>query len=349
MTQVTLDQLTKTYDNLPNPAVDRLSIEIARGAITALLGPSGSGKTTTLKMIAGLIEPSAGDIRFDDESVRDIPAERRSAVMVFQNHLLFPYMNVEQNIGFGLKMRGVDRKTIAARVVEMLELVRLPNIGGRRPHQLSGGQKQRVALARALVTRPQVLLLDEPLSSLDAHLRDEMRQLILDVQQQFEITTIFVTHDQQDAVQTADRIALLFDGRLYQHGPPVDFYRRPESIEVARFFGGVNVVPATCEQACVYTPIGVFEHEVSDSCPHGALMTIRPEQIQLAVGPNATNTCQGIIQQAIYGGTHMRYTVLVGDYHLEVVSSTAQPEDHVIGSTVTLHLPPEHIWLLPPA
>ena len=190
MTRVELDELSRRYPGVSRPAVDRLSLDIAPGSMTALLGPSGCGKTTTLRMIAGLIAPTKGDIRFDGSSVLGVPAERRSAVMVFQDHILFPYMNVEQNVGFGLRMRGVDKGTIQRRVAEMLELVRLPDIGKRRPGQLSGGQQQRVALARALITEPRVLLLDEPLSNLDAYLRDEMRSLVLGVQRQLKVTTV---------------------------------------------------------------------------------------------------------------------------------------------------------------
>ncbi|HIC89358.1 MAG TPA: ABC transporter ATP-binding protein, partial [Anaerolineae bacterium] len=192
MTQVNLLQLSKAYSGSDTYAVHDLTLEIASGQITALLGPSGCGKTTTLKMIAGLLHPTQGDITFDGHSVLGIPAERRGAVMVFQNYLLFPYMSVGENIGFGLKMRGVDRQTIRRKVAEILDLVKLSGFEERRPKQLSGGQQQRVALARALIVEPKVLLLDEPLSNLDAHLRDEMREFILSIQRQLGITTIFV-------------------------------------------------------------------------------------------------------------------------------------------------------------
>ncbi|MEO1444181.1 MAG: ABC transporter ATP-binding protein, partial [Chloroflexota bacterium] len=210
MTQVTLHSLTKTYNDVP--VVNQLNLEIETGKLTALLGPSGSGKTTTMKMIAGLLRPNGGDIQFNGQSILKIPPEKRGAVMVFQNYLLFPYMSVGDNIGFGLKMRGESKDVIQKRVAEMLELVQLPGIEERRPKQLSGGQQQRVALARALIVQPNVLLLDEPLSNLDAHLRDEMRDLIMGIQQDMSITTVFVTHDQEEAVVLADRIALLFEG-----------------------------------------------------------------------------------------------------------------------------------------
>jgi len=227
MTQVNLLQLGKAYSGSDTYAVYDLTLDIASGRITALLGPSGCGKTTTLKMIAGLLPPTQGDITFDGQSVLGIPAERRGAVMVFQNYLLFPYMSVGENVGFGLKMRGVDQQTIRRKAAEMLDLVKLPGFEDRRPKQLSGGQQQRVALARALIVEPKVLLLDEPLSNLDAHLRDEMRELILSIQRQLGITTIFVTHDQEEAVVLADRIALIFDGRLHQFRPPERLLRTP--------------------------------------------------------------------------------------------------------------------------
>ncbi|MGB1289372.1 MAG: ABC transporter ATP-binding protein, partial [Aggregatilineales bacterium] len=209
MTHVILDKIQKIYPGATIPAVDDFSLDIPSGRLVAFLGPSGCGKTTTLKMIAGLINPTAGRITFDGDDILPIPSEKRGAVMVFQNYLLFPYMSVGDNVGFGLKMRGVDKKTIQKKVQQMLELVKLPDIAKRRPAQLSGGQQQRVALARALITEPRVLLLDEPLSNLDAHLRDEMRELILMIQRDLKVTTVFVTHDQEEAVMLADRIALM--------------------------------------------------------------------------------------------------------------------------------------------
>ena len=210
MTHVQINNLYKVFPGMDIPAVNDLSLDIPTGKLVAFLGPSGCGKTTTLKMIAGLLTPTSGSIQFDDRDVLSIPAERRGAVMVFQNYLLFPYMSVGDNVGFGLKMRGIDKSTTQKRVAEMLALVKLPDIANRRPSQLSGGQQQRVALARALITEPKVLLLDEPLSNLDAHLRDEMRELIVSIQRELGITSIFVTHDQEEAVLLADDIALDF-------------------------------------------------------------------------------------------------------------------------------------------
>ena len=349
MTHVVLDQLTKVYDSASHPAVDHLSLDIESGSIVALLGPSGCGKTTTLKLIAGLLTPTAGEIHFDDKSVLAVPAERRSAVMVFQDHLLFPYMNVEQNVGFGLKMRGVDGQTISQRVTEMLALVQLPGFSKRRPSQLSGGQQQRVALARALITGPRVLLLDEPLSNLDAHLRDEMRELVLSVQRQFRITTVMVTHDQQDAVLLADNIALIFEGVLQQCGAPAAFYRCPISKRVARFFGGINFIPAKWTGDRAETSVGDFHVELPDGyrVPHGRVtLTIRPEHIRLSAG-DEPNTYTGRLRECIYVGTHTRCKMSLGNHEIEMTGDTDTSVSLEKGSEIKMTFPPKHIWMFP--
>ncbi len=220
MTRVSLIDLGKTWPGMARPALEGLSLEIAKGELVALLGPSGCGKTTALRIIAGLIQPTSGDLRFDGRPVLGLPPERRNAVMVFQNHLLFPHMNVVENVGFGLRMRGVQSADIAGRVDEMLSLVQLPDIGRRKPHELSAGQQQRVSLARALVLNPGVLLLDEPLANLDTQLRAGMRDLIRALQLRLKLTTLFVTHDQEEAAAISDRVALMLDGRLRQVDRP---------------------------------------------------------------------------------------------------------------------------------
>jgi ABC-type Fe3+/spermidine/putrescine transport system ATPase subunit len=349
MTHVELKDLSKRYPGSAHPALDRLTLDIESGRIVALLGPSGSGKTTALRMVAGLLAPTSGDIHFDGESVLDVPAERRSAVMVFQSHVLFPYMNVEQNIGFGLKMRGADPSTVQNRVAEMLELVRLPDIGPRRPSQLSGGQQQRVALARALITEPRVLLLDEPLSNLDVHLRDEMRDLVLSVQREFGITTIMVTHDQKDALLLADKIALIFEGVLQQYAIPTEFYRHPVSERVARFFGGVNFLPANWTGEVAETPMARFRVHLPDHVrvPRGpTTLTIRPEHIQLGI-EGKPNTCTGRMRECIYVGTHTRCKIQLGAYEIEATSGTDSPLALGEGSEVRVHFPPERLWLVP--
>ena len=347
MTCVTLTGLTKQYQD--SYAVRDLTLALPPGKITALLGPSGCGKTTTLKMIAGLIEPTAGDIAFDDVSMVRVPAERRGAVMVFQNHLLFPYLSVAENVAFGLTLRGEPRAAIRHKVREMLARVRLAGFEDRRPRQLSGGQAQRVALARALVVEPRVLLLDEPLSNLDAHLRDEMRELIFDLQRQSGITTVFVTHDQAEAALLADRVALMLGGVLQQQGEPRSFYEHPASVAVARFFGGANFLPGRRAGPVVHTPLGSFR-PTSAAQPDGpVVLTIRPENVRLcdAGATPAENTVAGVITHCAYVGTHTRFKIDAGGFRLEVVAEAGEAQRFRENAAVCLHFPPERLWLLP--
>lgn len=341
MTRLTLDRLTKRYTRGDAAAVDRVSLDVASGEIVALLGPSGCGKTTTLKLVAGLLQPESGDIRFDDTSVLPVSAEKRGAVMVFQNHLLFPHMTVAQNVGFGLKMRGVHAADVATRVTDMLDLVQLSGYEQRKPKSLSGGQQQRVALARALITDPNVLLLDEPLSNLDAHLRDEMRSLILSVQRRFGTTTLVVTHDQQEAVLLADRIALLFDGVVQQIGPPHAFYRRPATERVARFFGGVNFVPARWDGQVAESVFGRIPVRDCDLPPGPATLTVRPERLRLGA-----DGVPGTVTERVFMGTHVRLTVRVGDAMLQAVSSAPAYAELAVGDRVGVSVAVDDVWLL---
>ncbi len=342
MTLVELKQISKRYPGEPTPAVDQLSLTIPSGSIVALLGMSGSGKTTLLKIIAGLLEPSAGDVCFDGVSVLHLPTERRGAIMVFQNHLLFPHMTVEQNIGFGLKMQGIQRAIIAERVAEMLTLIQLPELAKRKPAQLSGGQQQRVALARALIVEPRLLLLDEPLSNLDANLRDEMRELILRVQRHFGITTLVVTHDQQDAVLLADHIALLRGGQLQQFGTPDALFYRPVDEQVARFFGGVNFLPGEIDQQGIRTAIGTFSAPVNGMSGR-VVLTIRPEQIQFCAQHTDVNTVMGLVEHCQFMGTYYRHAVRVAQLSAPLIIHSHAPI--AAGTTVTLCLPLEHLWV----
>lgn len=354
MTDVNLIELSKTYPGAATPALDKLSLELPSGKITALLGPSGCGKTTVLKIIAGLLYPNQGDVRFGGQSVLNIPAERRGAVMVFQNHLLFPYMSVADNIGFGLKMQRVDRRTINRRVADMLNLVQLPGYEDRRPRHLSGGQQQRVALARALIVQPRVLLLDEPLSNLDAHLRGDMRELIMTVQRQLGVTTIFVTHDREEAITMADQIGLMFDGQLHQSGPPPTFYEQPASAKVARFFGGVNFVPGVKQGNRVETVLGIFRGDNFCHLPDGpAMLTIRPEDLNLNTNGHQENTAPATVQHSMYLGDRARFkiraTCPAGQIaiNLEAVTPTAHLARFSAGQPVKLYLPPDKIRLTP--
>ncbi|MDA0245603.1 MAG: ABC transporter ATP-binding protein [Chloroflexi bacterium] len=350
MTHVQLQHLHKQYGQNP-PAVANLSLTAASGRITALLGPSGCGKTTVLKMVAGLLEPTHGQILFDGQAVQTVPPEKRGAVMVFQNHLLFPHLNVAENIAFGLKMRGEPAPATQKRVAEMLDLVQLGGYGRRRPHELSGGQKQRIALARALIVQPQLLLLDEPLSNLDAHLRHDMRELILSLQRQLGITTLVVTHDQEEAVILADTIALLFGGVLQQVGAPADFYERPLTEPIARFFGNANLIPGHKQGEWFHTPLGQLPLPPALLVPDGpAQLTIRPENIQLCPQPQE-GWLLGRIVRHVYVGTHTRLHVATADPALpplEVVAEAASQGQYRKGDPVYLHFPPAKIWLIYP-
>jgi putative spermidine/putrescine transport system ATP-binding protein len=336
-----LDGLGKAFGE--KWAVENLSLSVPPGALVALLGPSGCGKTTTLRMIAGLIEPDAGDIRFDDDSVVHLPAERRGAVMVFQQPTLFSHLDVAANVGFGLRMRRAPRAVIAERVRDALAQVQLAGMERRRIGQLSGGQQQRVALARALVTAPRVLLLDEPLSNLDPSLRDEMRDLIARLHAARGITTVLVTHDRQEAMTLAERIAFLSDGRLQQFGTAPELYECPATIAVARFFGMVNLFPAAIRNGIAETPLGrlrLAEHAQGRSA---AMIGIRPEHIALCAGENGVT---GRVTGNTYLGQHQRVTLrtIPGDTELTLLSPADMPITG--GQELTVSLPAERLRLV---
>ncbi len=344
MTQISVTRLCKDYAAGEGPALRNLSLDVNSGEMVALLGPSGSGKTTALKILGGLIAPDSGQVQFDGKPVLHLAPDRRGAVMVFQNPLLFPYMTVAENIGFGLRMRGVARNTIRDRVEDMLAAVRLPGFGPRRPSELSGGQAQRVALARALILHPALLLLDEPLSSLDTHLRADMQDLICALQKETRITTIFVTHDQAEAVAMADRVALLLDGSLRQFDEPTAFFRTPVDIDVARFFGATTFLPGHVRANifdCALGPLSLSH--VWGNRP--ATATIRPEAIRL--GPGTANTFTGTIRTCQFLGTQTAVTVDVADTPLRLSLPPDQAAGLAPGQPLTLHLPPDALWIFP--
>lgn len=344
MTAVNLVQLTRYFGHVK--AVEQLDLAINPGELVALLGPSGCGKTTTMRMIAGLLAPSAGDVQFDGKSMLKVPAEQRGAVMVFQKHLLFPTMDVAQNIGFGLKMQGVKPVEIRQRVGEMLELVRLPGFERRRAHELSGGQQQRIALARALVIQPRVLLLDEPLANLDANLRLEMRALIRKLQRELKITTLFVTHDQEEAVMLADRVALIFDGALQQYAAPQAFYERPRTAQVARFFRNDNFLLGVKRQNQVETALGCLEVDLEQvNQPDGpVLLSVRPEEIQLH--PTATDNLLYVpVLSSVYMGVYTQVQLQVNG---QPWLAHGPANLHLpVGAQIAIRLPAARIWLLP--
>ena len=344
MTHVSIKNLTKIYPGSTIPSLDNLSLEIESGSLTALLGPSGCGKTTTMKMIAGLLDQTEGDVTFDNISILTEKPENRGVVMVFQNHLLFPYMNVQDNIGFGLKMRNVDKDQIYKRVLEMLDLVKLPNMENRMPKELSGGQQQRVALARALIVQPKVLLLDEPLSNLDAHLRFEMRDLIRNLQQSMGITTIFVTHDQEEAVVLADQVALILDGRLKQYDKPDVFYKRPIDVLTAQFFGGQNFIKGTSKNNLFNSNIGEFT--LPQNCLKGSgILTFRPENVQIGKAPKNLNTVKAKIIDKIFLGTQTRLKLSINDEVIQVIANPNEVEETDTGIEIDINVPPSSLWV----
>lgn len=345
MTDVSIRHLSKEFDDVL--AVRDLNLDIESGEMVAFLGPSGCGKTTTLRMITGLIDPTSGDVQFDGKSVLNIPTEKRGAVMVFQKHLLFPTMNVAQNVGFGLKMEGVKKPEIDRRVSEILELVELPGLEDRKAHELSGGQQQRVALARALVVRPKVLLLDEPLANLDANLRITMRQLIRNIQRDLGITAIFVTHDQEEAVMLADRVALMFDGVLQQVGVPDALYRTPRSASVARFFRNGNFLIGERSGSTVRTNVGDIQVD-EDRVPPGSgpsILTVRPEEVVLVSDPSdMANVVPATLTSLIYMGSHTQLVLDVGGAKWQVQApATFKLAD---GDLIHLGLPVANVWIV---
>ena len=328
-------------------AVDRVSLDVPEGNFTTLLGPSGCGKTTTLRMVAGFYHPDAGEIYVRDVPVTDIPAHRRNTAMVFQEYALFPHMTVAENVGYGLRMRRVESAQARRRIGGVLDLVGLAGQESKFPHQLSGGQQQRVALARALVVEPEVLLLDEPLSNLDAKLRVRVRTEIRSLQQTLGKTTIYVTHDQEEALSISDRIAVMNQGRIVQVGTPQEIYYRPADRFVADFVGLANFAPVQ-----VVAPGRVRLDEVvlpveSAVKPGPALLVVRPETVSLAVSaPTASGlpALRGRVKNVAFLGGLARYWVeAVGR---EWIVDHAAPGEQLLSGEVYLTLAPERMHVL---
>ncbi len=292
MVSVELKNITKKYGG--TTAVDDVSLEIGRGELFFLLGPSGCGKTTILRMVAGFVTPDSGEVLFDARDVSKIPPHGRNVGMVFQTYALFPHMTVEQNIGYGLRFRKIESSEKKKRVVELLDRTRLTGLGGRLPSQLSGGQQQRVALARALVIQPDVLLLDEPLSNLDTRLRVEMREEIRRIHNEFGVTALYVTHDQEEALSLAHRVAIMRDGVIVQSGAPSDIYMRPRNEFVARFVGDSNILPAKAARRDgrpgLETPAGWLPSSSGPPRNGTVFVSVRPENVSLCQPiPGAAN------------------------------------------------------------
>ena len=345
MTQVDLRSVGKRFGDAV--AVASLDLSVASGELVALLGPSGCGKTTTLRMIAGLDPPDSGAILFDGQDVSATPVQDRNTGMVFQRYALFPHMTVERNVAFGLSVRGLPASEIAARVDEMLDVVQLTPYRTRFPAQLSGGQMQRVAIARTLVTRPRVLMLDEPFANLDTGLRAEMRQFVKDLQRRFGLTTLFVTHDQAEAMDLADRIAVMLEGRVAQFDTPERLYRTPASVAVARFMGARNLFPGRMRSGSeVETALGVLPCTPRDGLSPGTPVhvVLRAEALDMTAGPGAPSGLPGRIAARSFTGATVTYRVAVGGETVEV-AETAR-EMHEVGTEVRLAMTPGRVWLL---
>ena len=311
-------------------AVEDFNLVAARGEFVSFLGPSGCGKTTTLRMIAGFETPTAGTIRLDGADITHRAPNRRNVGMVFQSYALFPNMTVADNVGFGLRVRKRPGDQIRQRVAELLELVHLGDKAGRYPYQLSGGQQQRVALARALAFEPQVLLLDEPLSALDAKIRVVLRHEIRAIQRQLGITTVYVTHDQEEALSLSDRVVVMSDGRIEQIGTPFEVYNFPTTAFVASFVGTLNVLPAR-----VVDPMGgrlsIGGQEIRISRPVSARtgdtisLALRPEMVSLGDGPAGSNVLRGTVADVSFLGSIVRIRIRLGDGMLVTLDEFNEP------------------------
>src|SRR5262245_44617335 len=316
MSYLTLTDVQKRFGE--TYAVESFNLSAERGEFVSFLGPSGCGKTTTLRMIAGFEQPTAGTITIDGRDITRVPPNRRNVGMVFQSYALFPNMTVADNIAFGLKVRGRDKTSSQKRVQELLSLIHLPDRGDRYPWQLSGGQQQRVALARALAFEPQVLLLDEPLSALDAKIRVALRAEIRGIQRQLGITTVYVTHDQEEALSLSDRVVVMSEGRMEQVGTPSEIYNFPATTFVASFVGTLNLLEARVVDA----PAGRVSVEGQELHTGKAIeasngstvsLALRPESIRLGEGVEAANRLRGTIEGVDFLGSVVRVRLRVAD------------------------------------
>ncbi|MEK1889632.1 MAG: ABC transporter ATP-binding protein [Phyllobacterium sp.] len=342
-----LDDLTKRYGSLT--VVKGVNLQVDKGKLVCLLGPSGCGKTTTLRLIAGFVPANGGEIRVGGKTVSSahetVPPEARNMSMIFQSYALWPHMTVYENVAYGLKLRRMPQSQVADLVRTILMATQLLPLADRYPGELSGGQQQRVSLARALVIKPEILLLDEPLSNLDANLREEMRFEIRRLHDAFRYTTVYVTHDQAEAMTTADIIVVMNDGRIEQAGSPEDIYERPATEFVARFIGGTNILSGTrSDKDSVLCQAGLVLR-----CGNGtadasgkAAVSIRHHDIEISTKPNGanTNTTTGTVTRQIYLGSHRDYLVSIAGG--ETVRTVAPVNVAIpVGQEVWLHFPPE--------
>jgi iron(III) transport system ATP-binding protein len=341
MISVRLEGVGKSY--VPGKTVlEPLELEIKGGELFFLLGPSGCGKSTLLRMIAGFVPPSCGRIYFGERDITDIAPEKRNTAMVFQSYALWPHMTVRENVAFGLETLGVKGAEKDSRINRALEMVQLNDFADRKPPSLSGGQQQRVALARSLVVNPQVLLLDEPLSNLDAKLRDSMRVEIRRICKEAKLTAIYVTHDRKEALSMADRIALLDRGCLQQVGTPREIYRRPANRFVAGFIGDCNLLPGVvAASGLAATAAGEFQVTGAPPAGTGVQLMIRPESIR--AGQGACNNFEAAACGESFMGEASSWQLRGDGFTLEWLETDSHPH----AEKMTFHVPPENIAVLP--
>ncbi len=350
MAQVRISHLQKSYGS--TIALEDISLDIPTGSFFTLLGPSGCGKTTLLRTIAGFHRQNKGTITIDGEAIDDTPVHLRDIGMVFQDYAIFPHLTVAKNVAFGLKQRHLPRKEITSKVKDMLEVVQLTSFADRMPHELSGGQQQRVGLARALVTQPKVLLMDEPLSNLDAQLRIDLRRELRSLQQQLGITTIYVTHDQEEALEMSDYVCVMYKGRIQHSGAPWAIYREPANQFVASFVGSNNFVSATLQNSRLVL-CGTSVDSEAPAAEHfehtGVKAAIRPEHISLHYdddpAPESHIDIPATLQYQSFAGRELRVTVETADGStLQVISEPLVESLALeIGTKVTLRIAKQNI------
>jgi spermidine/putrescine ABC transporter ATP-binding subunit len=356
MSEVVVTDAVKQYGAVV--ALGGVSIRIREGELFGLLGPSGSGKTTLLRAIAGFVTLDSGGVMIDGQDIGNVPVHQRNIGMMFQNYALFPHMSVAENVAFGLEVRSLPKTEVAERVKAALAMVRLTGLEERRPKQLSGGQQQRVALARALVTRPKVLLLDEPLGALDKHLRQEMQIELRRIQRAVNITTVFVTHDQEEALTLSDRIAIFETGRIIQEGPPMEVYDRPRSKFAAGFLGEANFLTGRIEamngaEALIALDIGArAQSRIAGGIPGQAVtLALRPEKITFEAGARSgggVNELRGTVSDIVFSGNSTTYRVAVGDQMMTLFRQNLSGTPVSPGSEVVLSWSGDHLVAVTP-
>lgn len=352
MSYLELQGITKTYKGMKEPVLKGLDLNAEKGEILVLLGSSGCGKTTTLRVVAGLEQQDSGHVTIDGRAMDGLKPEKRPIAMVFQKSLLFKNMTVAENIGFAPRVnRSMPKKRLAKKVEEMLALMRLEGLGKKRATEISGGQEQRVSLARALITEPKLLLLDEPLSALDAELRVSMREHISMLNRELKTTMLFVTHDQAEAVALGSRIALMSGGRLVQCSTPDEFYRRPVNKAVASFFGWKNFFPASLKGEAVSSALGVYGlTDIGKWLSTQGLDTDDGRQWELAVRPEAaiavgTGPLRGRVESRVRNGMEVTYRLRVQERELELVLDVRTQFE--VGDDIAFDLDPEMMWFVP--